>query len=113
LSTFGEALMRSGELDRAREVFRRLPPELPTTAAKLFDLARANLEAKRESEAVSLLGEIQRAMVAARGENNFATRLDELLESYPRSMGLAEFSAFGLCGVEPRVEIFRCAGAAV
>jgi len=93
LSTFGEALMRSGELDRAREVFRRLPPELPTTAAKLFDLARANLEAKRESEAVSLLGEIQRAMVAARGENNFATRLDELLESYPRSMGLAEFSA--------------------
>ena len=39
------------------------------------------------------LREIQRAMVAAESENSFATHLDELVESYPRSLALAEFWA--------------------
>ena len=93
LSTFGEALMRGGELDRARELLRRLPPEQPATAVKLFELTRLYVGAGREDDAVALLRDIQRSMVAAKCENSFAMHLDELVESYPRSIGLAEFTA--------------------
>ncbi len=106
LSTFAEALMRSGELDRAREVLRRLPPEQPSTAGQLFELIRAYLGAKRESDAVTALRETQRAMKAAKSENSFATRLDELVESYPHSLPLAEFWAFAYADLNRESKYF-------
>jgi tetratricopeptide (TPR) repeat protein len=91
--TFGEALMRNGDLDRAREFFKRLLPDQPSTTAKLFELAHLYLAAGREDDAVALLGTTQRAMVAARSENSFVTHLDELVEAYPRSVALAKYCA--------------------
>ncbi len=106
VSTLGEALMRSGELDRARELLRRLPPEQPATATKRFELTRLYLDAKREGDAVALLREIQRTMVAAKSENSFATHLDELVESYPRSLPLAEFWAFAYADLNRESKYF-------
>jgi len=93
LGAFGEALMRSGELDRARDFFRRLPPEQPSTTNKLFELIRRYFEAGREEDAVALLGLTQRAMVLARSEPSFVSHLDELVEAYPSSIRLARYSA--------------------
>lgn len=93
LSTFGEALMRTGELDRARDLFRRLPPDQPTTAAQLFELVRQYLDAGREEDGLALLGVTQRAMSAVRCENSFVTHLEELVEAYPRSVALAKYCA--------------------
>ena len=106
LSTFGEALMRSGKLDRARDLLRRLPPDQPATAAKRFELTRLYLDAKREADAVESLREIQRAMVAAKSENSFATHLDELVESYPRSLPLVEFWAFAYADLNRESKYF-------
>jgi diguanylate cyclase (GGDEF)-like protein len=93
LGTFGEALMRTGELDSARRLLERLPPEQPATRTKLFDLVRLYLDAKRDDQAVALLRDVQRWMVATRSENAFATQIDGLVEAYPASVGLAEFCA--------------------
>jgi diguanylate cyclase (GGDEF)-like protein len=106
VSTFGEALMRSGDLDRARDLLRRLPPEQPVTAAKRFELTRLYLDAKREGDAVASLREIQRSMIAAKCENSFATHLDELVESYPRSLPLAEFWAFAYADLNRESKYF-------
>ena len=93
LSAFGEALMRSGELDRARDFFRRLPPEQPSTADKAFELIRRYFDSGREEDGVTLLGLTQRSMVLARCEASFVNHLDELVEGYPRSIRLARYSA--------------------
>jgi len=106
LGTFGEALMRRGELDRARDLLRRLPPEQPVAAAQRFELTRLYLDAQRESDAVALLREIQRSMVAAKSENSFATHLDELVESYPHSLSLAEFWAFAYADLNRESKYF-------
>lgn len=93
LGVFGEALMRRGELDRARDFLRRLPPEQPATADKLFELIRRYFDAGREEDGVTLLGLTQRSMVQARCEASFVNHLDELVEKYARSNRLARYSA--------------------
>lgn len=93
LATLGEALMKVGALDRARTMFERLPGERPGTALKLFELASCYMAAHKDEQAVALLRKVQQAMVTARRESEFSTQLDVLVESYPQSIVLAEFSA--------------------
>jgi len=86
-------LTATGDLDRARGVFERLLPQEPATASKLFDLARRYLERGQDDPAVALLRDMQEWARAARRENDFATRLEGLAESYARSPALGEFCA--------------------
>jgi diguanylate cyclase (GGDEF)-like protein len=106
LATLGEALMQTGELDRARGMFERLPPEQPATAVKRFNLAGRYLAAKQDAAAVALLGRMQKDMVAARRESDFATQLDALVAAHPGSILLAEFWAGVYAALNREVKYF-------
>jgi diguanylate cyclase (GGDEF)-like protein len=93
LSTLGEALTVTGDLDRARSMLERLPLEEPATVAKLFDLAGRYMEGRQDAPAVALLHKLQQSATKTQRENDFAIRLDRLAESYAQSPALAEFCA--------------------
>jgi diguanylate cyclase (GGDEF)-like protein len=89
----GEALAATGDLNRARGVLERLLVQDPAAMPKLFDLSQRYLENKQDETAVELLKSLQESSRKARREGDFATRLEGLGESYPRSAPLVEFCA--------------------
>jgi GGDEF domain-containing protein/predicted Zn-dependent protease len=93
LRTLAEALTFTGALDRARGILEKLPPEQPETANRIFDLADRFLAASQDGEGVALLQKLQKSMSAAHRENDFATRLDSLVDAHAKSIALAEFWA--------------------
>jgi len=93
LNTLSEALAATGDLDGARAVLERMLPQDPTALSKLFDLDRRYLEAGKDDAAVVLLRSLQEWAQKLRRENDFATRLEGLAESFARSVPLAEFCA--------------------
>ena len=113
LSTLSEALTAAGDLDRARGVLERMLPQNPAAMSKLFDVARHYLESQQDDKAVAALRSLQEWAGTAHRENDFATRLEGVAESY-RSVGVSGgILRGGICGVEPGVRIFRRAGAAL
>lgn len=106
LGTMGEALMQTGALDRAREMFTRLPPAQPTSALKLFALAGHYLAANHDAGAVELLETLRKSMGAARRESDFVTQLDALVELHPQSIALAEFWAGAYASLNREVKFF-------
>ena len=92
LRTFCEALTFTGALDRARDILERLPADQPETASRIFELADRYLAAHQDGKAVALLQKVQEKMGAAHRENDFAARLDALVDSHT-SIALAEFWA--------------------
>jgi diguanylate cyclase (GGDEF)-like protein len=95
LETFGDALVKAGQLDRARSVFERLSKEKEKNGAmpRLFDLADRYAGAKEEAKAIDLLQAVKRKMFAARAQNEFAVQLDALAERHPDSLPILEFWA--------------------
>ena len=85
--------MSTGALDCARQAIERLPAGQPETASKVFELADRYLAANKEGEAVALLQKVQKKMSAAHRDNDFAARLDALVEAHAASLPLAEFWA--------------------
>jgi diguanylate cyclase (GGDEF)-like protein len=106
LTTFGEALMRIGQLDRARKTFERLPPQQSATHVRLFELARQYLQAHQDEQAVSVLRKIQQDMVAARCEHDFTVQLDALADAFRASLPLAEFCAGAYAQLNREVKYF-------
>ena len=93
LSVFGEALFRSGELDRARPVLEDYYRQKPDSFGMLLELADAFLDAGEDDKAVSILGQIKQWMFPMRRESEFATQVDQLAEAHPRSLPLTRFWA--------------------
>jgi diguanylate cyclase (GGDEF)-like protein len=110
LSTFGEALLRCGALDRARATFERLAPDYPAGAGKLFEVADAYLATHQDEQAVVLLRGLQERLVAARRENDFVARLDSLVESHSNSVALAEFWAAAYAKLNRETKYFEALG---
>ena len=91
LETYGEALTRSSQLDRARGVLERLLREKNAGASKLFDLAGRYAQAKQDSKAVEIFLILKRRMFADGRENDFAAQLDGVAENHPDSQAILEF----------------------
>src|SRR4029077_20644028 len=83
----------TGTLDRARDILMQLPADQPETASRIFDLAERYLAANKDAEAVDVLQKVQEKMGAAHRENDFAARLDTLVDGHPGSIALVEFLA--------------------
>lgn len=93
LETYAEALIRSGHLDNARAVLERMTSHGVGSAEKFFSLATEFLRTGQEEQAVDLLSSTKKSMIAARRESEFASALEQLVETFPKSLRLAQFRA--------------------
>jgi diguanylate cyclase (GGDEF)-like protein len=93
LALFGEALLRTGRLDRAREIFESYYKQKPDSFGKLFELAGAYIRGGLDDKAATLLVQTKAWMRAARRENELAVQMERLATMYPASLPLAELVA--------------------
>ena len=92
-AAFGEALLRTGQLDRARAPLEAYYRQKPDSFGMMFELADAYLKAGEDAKAVEVLSQTKEWMRGIRRENEFATQVDSLGKMYPDSLLLGEFSA--------------------
>jgi len=93
LSTYGDALMRAGNLERATEVLDRLIRDRHEGITQLFDLADRYVAAGQDQKATGILLTLKRRMFADKRENDFATLMDGVGAKYPHSQAILEFWA--------------------
>jgi diguanylate cyclase (GGDEF)-like protein len=93
LETYGDALMRSGNLERAREVLDRLIREKHEGTTRLFDLADCYVAAGQDQKAVEILVTVKRRMIADKRQNEFAALTDSLTAKHGQSQAVLEFCA--------------------
>ena len=93
LETFGDALIRGGNLDRAREILEKLLREKNAGAERLFELADAYAASAQTTKGVDVLQTLKRRMFADKRQNDFATQLDAVAAKHPHSQGMMEFWA--------------------
>jgi predicted Zn-dependent protease len=93
LETYSEALMRSGQLDRARDVLEKLLRDRNAGLARLFQLAEQYIIAGAGNKAVEVLSLVKRKMFADKRQNEFAAQLDDVAGRHPESSMVLEFWA--------------------
>ena len=93
LETFGDALIRGGNLDRAREILEKLLREKNAGAERLFELADAYASSAQTTKGVDVLQMLKRRMYADKRQNDFATHLDAVASKHPHSQAMMEFWA--------------------
>ncbi|MGA2420500.1 MAG: diguanylate cyclase, partial [Candidatus Acidiferrum sp.] len=93
LDIFGDALMRAGHLDRAREVLDRLLREKNEGIQRLFELADCYAAAEQDGKSVEIFLTLKRRMFADKKQNEFATLMDGVAAKHPRSQQILEFWA--------------------
>jgi diguanylate cyclase (GGDEF)-like protein len=93
LETFGDALIRGGNLDRAREILEKLLREKNAGTERLFALADAYASSAQTAKGVDVLQTLRRRMFADKRQNDFATQLDAVAGKHPHSQGMMEFWA--------------------
>lgn len=90
LALYGESLLRSGQLDRARDVFEAYFKLKPDSFSKLLELITAYIQAGQDAKGAALLRQTKDAMRAARKELELPGMMDKLVASYPASLPIAE-----------------------
>ncbi|MGB8474298.1 MAG: diguanylate cyclase [Candidatus Acidiferrum sp.] len=93
LETFGDALIRGGNLDRAREILEKLLREKNAGAERLFELADAYASSAETTKGVDILQTLKRRMFADKRQNDFATQLDAVASKHPHSQAMMELWA--------------------
>jgi len=93
LGTYGDALMRAGNLERAAEVLDRLIREKNEGITQLFELADRYVAAGQDQKATAILLTLKRRMFADKRQNDFATLMDGVGAKYPHSQTILEFWA--------------------
>src|SRR5258706_1116249 len=93
LITFSDALMRSGNLERARELLDRLLREKNEGMTQLFELADRYVAASQDQKATEILLAVNRRMFADKRQNDCVTLMDGVGAKYPHSQVILEFWA--------------------
>jgi len=93
LTTFSEALMGAGQLDRASEVLQKVLREKNEGFTQLFDLAERHAAAGQDQRATAILEMLKRRMLGEKRENDFVTMMDGLGAKFPHSHAILEFWA--------------------
>jgi len=93
LETFADALMRSGQLDRARGILEKLLQEKNAGLGRLFQLADMYAAGNNGGKAVEVLTFLKKRMFAQKRQNEFAAQLDDVAGRHPDSSELLEFWA--------------------
>ena len=93
LALYGEALLRAGQLDRAREVFEDYSNQKPDSFGKLFEVATGYLKLNEEAKAVSLLLKVKDSMLGARKEAELCTQMERIAAAFPASVSISEIVA--------------------
>ena len=93
LETFSDALIRAGNLDRAREILEKLLREKNAGMARLFELADAYAASAQTAKGVEVLQALKRRMFADKRQSDFATELDAVASKHPHSQPMMEFWA--------------------
>src|SRR5262249_27612029 len=93
LETFADALMRSGQLDRARGILEKLLQEKNAGLARLFQLADLYAAAGSGTKAVEILSFLKKRMFAEKRQNEFAAQVDDVAGRHAGSAELLEFWA--------------------
>ncbi len=91
LTSFGAALMQSGQLDRARAIIEQLYKDNSESFEKMFELADLYLKAGKGNPAAEVFALVKDRMFAAKRQAEFTAYMDKLLETNPQSLALAEF----------------------
>jgi diguanylate cyclase (GGDEF)-like protein len=93
LALYGEALLRTARLDRAKEIFESYYRQKPDSFAKLFEVSGGYLRAGQDAKAALLLMQTKEWMRAGRKEIELSEQMDRLAMQYPSSVALAEVVA--------------------
>ena len=93
IATFSDALMRSGNLERARELLDRLLREKNEGMTQLFELADRYVAAGQDQKAAEILLALKRRMFTDNRQNDFATLMDGVGAKHPHSQVILEFWA--------------------
>src|SRR5207302_281804 len=93
VAAFSDALMRSGNLERARELLERLLREKNEGMTHLFELADRYVAAGQDQKATEILLTLKRRMFADKRQNDFAALMDGVGAKYPHSLAILELWA--------------------
>ena len=108
METYADALMRSGQFDRAREVLERmLRDKTPRAAERLFDLADHCAKAKQDGKALEMLQVLKKRMTADRQQNPFLTQLDAFVAKHAKSQAILEFCSSTLNELNRETQYFE------
>jgi diguanylate cyclase (GGDEF)-like protein len=93
LDTYADALMSSGQLDRARVVLEGLLHEKNEGITRLFELVDGYVAMGQEGKAVEVLTALKRRMFADKKQNEFAAQMDGIGSKHTDSLPIIEFWA--------------------
>jgi len=93
LALFGEGLLRTGQLDRARDAFVAFYRQKQDGFTKMFELAGAYIRTGQDEKGADVLYVTKEWMKAIRRENEFAAQVDRMTTVYPNSLELARLVA--------------------
>ena len=93
LDTYADALMSSGQLDRARVVLEGLLREKNEGITRLFELVDGYVAMGQEGKAIEILSSLKRRMFADKKQNEFAAQMDGIGAKHTDSLPIVEFWA--------------------
>jgi len=93
LESLGTTLLAANRLTEAVEVLETFYNVKPDTYEKLFDLAGRYCQAGQPEKAVEVLTRVKQYLFAAKRQNDFVERLDNVFKAHPMLAPLAEFAA--------------------